>query len=79
MLKKILIFPIRLYQIFISPVLGKRCRYYPTCSEYMIQAISIHGIIKGPILGIWRLLRCNPWALGGVDLVPEKGKWTNKK
>jgi len=77
MLKKIFIFPIKLYKKFISPMLGDNCRYYPTCSEYMMQAIEIHGVIKGIILGTYRILRCNPWSKGGYDPVPPKGRWTN--
>lgn len=78
MLKKIFIAPIKFYKKFISPLLGNHCRYLPTCSEYMMQAIEIHGVVKGSILGIWRILRCNPWAKGGYDPVPPKGMWTNK-
>ena len=77
MLKKILIFPIKLYKKYISPHLGHHCRYWPTCSSYMIQAIEIHGAAKGLVLGTWRILRCNPWSAGGYDPVPPKGKWTN--
>ena len=78
MLKKIFIAPIKFYKKFISPLLGNHCRYLPTCSEYMMQAIEIHGVVKGLILGIRRILRCNPWAKGGYDPVPLKGMWTNK-
>lgn len=79
MLKKLLIFPIKLYKKYISPLLGNHCRYWPTCSTYMIQAIEIHGAVKGLILGTWRILRCNPWSKGGYDPVPPKGMWTNTK
>ena len=79
MLKKLLIFPIKLYKKYISPLLGNHCRYRPTCSIYMIQAIEIHGAVKGLILGTWRILRCNPWSKGGYDPVPPKGMWTNIK
>lgn len=79
MLKKLLIFPIKLYKKYISPLLGNHCRYWPTCSIYMIQAIEIHGAVKGLILGTWRILRCNPWSKGGYDPVPPKGMWTNIK
>ena len=65
------ILPIKLYQKLISPLFPARCKYYPSCSAYCIDAYSRHGIIKGSILSGWRLLRCNPWSLGGVDKVPE--------
>ncbi len=67
--------PIRLYQKLISPMLPPRCRYYPSCSSYAVQAIEVHGVLKGTTLGAWRVLRCNPWSLGGVDHVPPKGEW----
>ncbi|KAA0875042.1 membrane protein insertion efficiency factor YidD [Nitrincola tapanii] len=63
---------VRFYQYVISPVLPPSCRYYPTCSSYMIEAIQVHGALKGGYLGIRRLLRCHPWHEGGVDLVPPK-------
>ncbi len=65
--KKILIFLIKLYQKYISPLLGSNCRYYPTCSEYTKQAVDKYGIIKGSILGIIRIIKCNPFSKGGVD------------
>ncbi len=72
MIKKIVIFPIKLYKKYISPLLGDNCRYHPSCSSYMINAIEIHGIFKGIILGIYRILRCNPFSSGGFDPVPPK-------
>ena len=66
--------PIVAYQRYISPALGPRCRYAPSCSTYALQAIRVHGPIKGLILASWRLLRCNPWSYGGVDHVPERGR-----
>lgn len=63
------VLPIRLYQRTISPMLGPRCKYYPSCSEYAVQAIQKFGILRGLVLAGWRLLRCNPWSLGGVDPV----------
>ena len=77
MMKKIFILPIKFYKACISPLLGTNCRFVPTCSEYMMQALEIHGAAKGLALGTLRLLRCNPWAKGGYDPVPPKGKWTN--
>ncbi|MBQ3008582.1 MAG: membrane protein insertion efficiency factor YidD [Oscillospiraceae bacterium] len=78
-MKKILIYPIRFYKKFISPHLGHHCRYWPTCSSYMIEAIETHGALKGLLLGTYRIIRCNPWSQGGYDPVPPKGMWTNKK
>ncbi len=76
-LKSLLILPIRFYQKFISPLFPGVCRYRPTCSEYMIEAIEIHGIIKGLYLGTKRILRCHPWGGNGYDPVPPKEN-TNK-
>ena len=75
---KFLISGIRFYQKHISAGSPRRCRYQPTCSQYAREAIEIHGAIKGTILASWRLLRCNPLSSGGVDWVPEKGKWPTK-
>ncbi|MBO0767922.1 MAG: membrane protein insertion efficiency factor YidD [Solirubrobacterales bacterium] len=63
---------LRAYQKGISPFLMPRCRFYPSCSEYAIQAISRYGILRGLVLAAWRLLRCNPWSRGGVDLVEDQ-------
>ncbi|WP_435298908.1 membrane protein insertion efficiency factor YidD [Timonella sp. A28] len=70
--KKALIGFVRLYQKYISPLSGPRCRFYPSCSSYAVQSIEIHGAFKGTGLAIWRLLRCNPWNPGGIDDVPPK-------
>ena len=61
---------IRFYQKCISPLLGPHCRYLPTCSQYMLEAVGRYGVAKGGWLGFKRLLRCNPWAKGGYDPVP---------
>lgn len=61
---------IRFYQRFISPLFGPTCRYYPSCSSYAVEAIQLHGFFKGTGLGVWRILRCNPWSRGGVDFPP---------
>lgn len=66
-LRKIEIFFINIYQKYISSSLGRRCIYYPSCSEYTKQAVDKYGIIKGNILGIIRILKCNPFSKGGVD------------
>lgn len=60
------------YQRYISPVLGPHCRFTPTCSEYALQAIGRHGVLKGIMLGAVRLLKCGPWHPGGEDPVPEE-------
>ena len=68
--KRILIRLIRLYQRYISPVKYTRCPYFPTCSVYGLEAIEKHGALKGSILAVWRILRCNPFSKGGYDPVP---------
>lgn len=68
---------IRLYQRFISPLRPPSCKYYPSCSAYAVLAVERHGLLRGGALAAWRLLRCNPWSLGGVDDVPDKGRWRN--
>jgi putative membrane protein insertion efficiency factor len=70
--RAIVIAPIRAYQRLISPALGQRCRYYPSCSEYAVQAIGTFGILRGLILAAWRLLRCNPFSHGGFDPVESQ-------
>ena len=71
-LKKIYTFPIKLYQWFISPILGPSCRYTPTCSHYMVQAIEEWGILRGTWIGMKRIGRCHPWGDHGEDPVPKK-------
>jgi uncharacterized protein len=61
--------PLRLYQRFVSPALPRRCKYEPTCSAYAVEAIRSYGPIRGIVLAVWRLLRCNPWSHGGHDPV----------
>ena len=63
---------LRGYQRWISPLIGARCKYYPSCSEYAVQAIGRYGILRGSILATWRLLRCNPFSHGGYDPVSEQ-------
>ncbi|MDR2456921.1 MAG: membrane protein insertion efficiency factor YidD [Clostridiales Family XIII bacterium] len=69
-MKTILILIIKGYKKFISPMLGNNCRFYPTCSTYMMEAIKKYGCIKGMYLGIKRILRCHPFNAGGYDPVP---------
>ncbi|HOP70418.1 MAG TPA: membrane protein insertion efficiency factor YidD [Bacillota bacterium] len=75
MISKALLFLITIYQKYISPIKGRTCKYYPTCSEYARQAIMIHGPFKGVVLAAWRLLRCNPFSHGGYDPVPKGRFW----
>jgi len=58
---------VRLYQLTLSPIFGRQCRFQPTCSNYMIQAVEKYGALRGSIKGIWRILRCNPLCRGGFD------------
>ncbi len=62
---------IRLYQIFIAPVLGPRCRFHPSCSHYAAEALTRHGAVAGSWLALRRILRCHPWNDGGFDPVPD--------
>lgn len=66
---------VRCYQVALSPIFGDCCRFHPSCSEYMIEALKVHGPVKGTLLGCWRILRCHPFGAKGYDPVPEKGKW----
>jgi len=70
---------VRGYQVIISPLIGPRCRFIPTCSQYAIEAINIHGLQKGTWLASKRLLRCHPFNPGGSDPVPDKDYLTNNK
>jgi putative membrane protein insertion efficiency factor len=70
--QQIFILPIRFYQKVISPVIGPNCRYQPTCSHYMVQAIQEWGVLKGLWLGIKRIGSCHPWGNHGHDPVPKK-------
>ena len=77
------IYVIKFYQYFISPLLGSRCRYLPTCSEYYIDSLKTHGLIKGSIIGIKRILSCHPFKIlgggQGLDAVPNKKNLTKEK
>lgn len=70
-MRTLLIALLRAYQLFISPLLGNHCRFYPSCSQYAREALEQHGVLRGTWLAVRRLLRCHPWHEGGVDLVPE--------
>ena len=66
--------PILFYKKCISPLLPHVCRYRPSCSSYALKAIKSFGAVRGTVMGLYRILRCNPWAEGGVDLVPDNPK-----
>ena len=67
MTARLLVGLVRVYQWVLSPLLGDRCKYHPTCSQYAIDALHEHGAARGTVLAAWRVLRCNPWSGGGVD------------
>ena len=70
-MRSLLVAFIRVYQVLISPLLGQRCRFYPSCSQYALEAIQKHGAVRGLALGARRLVKCHPLNPGGVDLVPD--------
>lgn len=61
---------VRFYQRWISPAFPARCKYYPTCSTYALLAIRSRGVLVGTVLTVWRIVRCNPWSMGGIDYPP---------
>jgi len=63
---------VRAYQVAVSPLIGPRCKYHPTCSQYALDALREYGFVRGTILAGWRLLRCNPWSHGGVDYARDQ-------
>ncbi|WMC91099.1 membrane protein insertion efficiency factor YidD [Kineothrix sp. MB12-C1] len=69
-MKKLLIYMIEFYRKYISPMKSTKCPYFPTCSEYGLEAVRKHGAFKGGLLSLWRVLRCNPFSKGGYDPVP---------
>ncbi len=75
-MKNILIFVIKVYQKLVSPILGRnKCRFYPTCSNYSIEAITRFGVFKGTYLAVRRMVKCQPFHPGGIDEVPTKFKF----
>jgi uncharacterized protein len=71
-MKWLLIWLLRAYRFAISPLYGEVCRYYPSCSAYALEAVTVHGSVRGSWLAVRRVLRCHPWAAGGVDQVPPR-------
>ncbi len=76
-MKRLLILLTRAYQVVLSPLFSGCCRFEPSCSNYMIEALEKHGAAKGALLGLWRLARCHPFGSHGYDPVPPPGKWKN--
>ena len=76
-MERILIGLVRGYRLLVSPLLGTNCRFQPSCSNYMIEAISRFGALRGTWLGLRRISRCHPWHEGGLDPVPELKKHTH--
>jgi putative membrane protein insertion efficiency factor len=72
LLRELLLAPLHLYRRVISPATVPRCRYHPTCSQYALDAVRTHGLIRGGVLAVWRVMRCNPWSHGGVDPVASQ-------
>jgi len=70
--RAVVLAPIVIYRRVLSPALPRRCKYEPTCSRYAVEAIREYGILRGLLLGVWRLLRCNPWSHGGYDPVESQ-------
>lgn len=73
--RRLLMWPVRVYRFLFSPWVGQSCRFEPTCSRYMLEALERHGAIEGLALGGWRVLRCHPWCAGGCDPVPDNPPW----
>ena len=66
-MRHVVALPVHAYRLLVSPLLGPRCKYHPTCSRYALDALREHGAVRGLVLAAWRVLRCNPWSHGGVD------------
>jgi uncharacterized protein len=71
-MNRLAVIPVRLYQLSVSPLLGRRCKYHPSCSQYALDAFEEFGLVRGAVLAGWRLLRCNPWSHGGVDYARQQ-------
>ena len=78
-MNKLLVWILRGYQILLSPMMGQKCRFYPTCSNYAIEALRLHGAARGSLLAARRVCKCHPWNEGGVDFVPPVDGNTHDK
>jgi uncharacterized protein len=72
LLREAFLLPLHAYRAVISPNLAPRCRYYPSCSTYALQAVRELGVIRGSVVAAWRVVRCNPWSKGGVDELADR-------
>jgi putative membrane protein insertion efficiency factor len=70
LIRRLAALPVRLYRLLLAPLLPTCCRFYPTCSEYALEAVMTHGALRGWLLAVYRLLRCSPASRGGFDPVP---------
>jgi putative membrane protein insertion efficiency factor len=77
-LRELFLVPVHLYRRLIAPALPPRCKYYPSCSAYAVEAVRELGVVRGSILAAWRLVRCNPWSLGGVDELADRRLFRGK-
>lgn len=77
--RQVVLAPVHVYRRLISPALPQRCRYYPSCSTYAVEAVRTYGPLKGLALAVWRLLRCNPFSHGGVDRVSDQRIFRSSK
>ena len=71
-MRHVVALPIHAYRVLVSPLLGQRCKYHPSCSRYALDALREYGVLRGLVLAGWRLLRCNPWSHGGVDYAHDQ-------
>jgi uncharacterized protein len=78
-LRRVILAPIVAYQRLISPALPRRCKYYPTCSDYAVQAVREFGVLRGLVLAAWRLVRCNPFSHGGYDPVEAQTLFKSRR
>jgi len=78
-MKRVLVWLVDVYRARISPLLPPLCRFEPSCSAYAREALLRHGALKGTVLAVWRVLRCNPFGKGGRDPVPPVGRWRNPR
>jgi len=76
---RLLALPIRFYRSAISPLIGQRCKYYPSCSRYALDVLREYGAARGLVLAGWRVLRCNPWSHGGVDFAHDQTLFRSRR